>query len=530
MASEIQPTSMASTVRDLSTPRADPAPEAASAVAPSPALNVAANAQPSAGHVALVVPTPIAEEADLPDAPSHPILSENETPLIDSDTVPPLAMSEIGTDDSYQRDLAGQLPSALFVLPFPAPVNARRAKNTPPFLMYSPPRSVYQRPAKPENARRPKEKVVKKVVRKWQEEVVMGEKIKRGELENPSRFKKVRGGCIRVASTLNKWLPNSCIETLGRLPPKRKLGSVIIIHPSFNQAVEVIEEVDQDRPYQPTPDELLNDIGVLLRKTRKRVLTRAIISGMLLPISAGIDVFAPVFALEINLTYFAFQIYGLKKCDVLTVSPQKKPSKPRKRIRKTRQSISEETTLLADNSSALVARDGAGPSTPEETFQLNPVPQHELDSVMVLLYNICSKIDPVSFPPLVSAEVGTDTPNSPPLSQTSTLPPSLKKPGGAVVKEMIQAFRDTLPPEVTERYLLDEERLSEDLARYLKKASKEYIDSLSGRGDRKGLVHWLKTRKQKSAVKKMEKAEKSRLKKEAKKQREAEQQIELIAS
>jgi hypothetical protein len=182
---------------------------------------------------------------------------------------------------------------------------------------------------------------------------------------------------------------------------------------------------------------------------------------------------------------------------------------------------------LADNSSALVARDGAEPSTPEEIFQLNPVPQHELDSVMVLLYNICSKIDPVSFPPLVSSEAGIDVSNSPPSSQPSTLPPSLKKPGGAVVKEMIQAFRDALPPEVAERYLLDEERLSEDLARYLKKASKEYIDSLSGRGNRKGVGHWLKTRKQKSAVKKAEKAEKSRLKKEAKKQqREADQQIE----
>jgi hypothetical protein len=135
MASETQPTSMASTVRDLSTPRADSAPEAASAVAPSPALNVAGNAQPSAGEVAFVERAPITEEAHLPDAPSHPISDENETPLIDSDIVPPLAMSEIGTDDNYQRDPAGQLPSALFVLPFPAPVNARRAKNTPPFLM-----------------------------------------------------------------------------------------------------------------------------------------------------------------------------------------------------------------------------------------------------------------------------------------------------------------------------------------------------------------------------------------------------------
>jgi len=70
---------------------------------------------------------------------------------------------------------------------------------------------------------------------------------------------------------------------------------VIVIHPDFGAVPEENEEGDQDRPYQPTTEELLNDIGVLLRKTRKRVLTRAILSGMLLPITLGIDVFAPSF-------------------------------------------------------------------------------------------------------------------------------------------------------------------------------------------------------------------------------------------
>jgi hypothetical protein len=65
-------------------------------------------------------------------------------------------------------------------------------------------------------------------------------------------------------------------DTVQNLNPNAFVYQVIIIHPSFGQTVDVIEEVDQDMPYQPTPDELLNDIGVLLRKTRKRVLTRAI--------------------------------------------------------------------------------------------------------------------------------------------------------------------------------------------------------------------------------------------------------------
>ena len=89
------------------------------------------------------------------------------------------------------------------------------------------------------------------------------------------------------------------------------------------------------------------------------------------------------------------------------------------------------------------------------------------------------------------------------------------------MKEMVQAFRNSLPPEVADRYLLDEERLSEDLARYMKKASKEYVGSLSGRGNRKGVIHCVKTWKQKSASKKEQKAIQSRQKKEAKKQKKA---------
>ncbi|PLW04742.1 hypothetical protein PCANC_27736 [Puccinia coronata f. sp. avenae] len=444
-------------------------------------------------------------------------VNPNWTPTVYGEVIPPIALSEIGSIvDGHQPSGEGLLPSALFVLPFPAPLNAHRGKNTPPFLMYSPPRSVYQKPPKRDDGKRPKEKILKKVVRVWQEEVVMGEKIKRGELENPTRFKKIRGGCIRVASSINKWLPNSCIETLGRLPPKRKLGGVTIIHPVFGPRSEEDETGNRDRPYQPTTEELLNDIGVLLRKTRKRVLTRAIIAGMLLPISLGIDVFAPVFAFEINVTYFAFQIYGLKKCNALTSPRKNRKTKRSKRPKIEGGSNVEEATLLVGNSPAEVPHEGAI-TTPEENFQFKSAGQ--LDPVMVLLYNICAKIDPVSFPPLTPCGAPDSDSNSPPSSQASTLPPSLKRPGGAVVKEMIQAFRDTLPPDVTERYLLDEEKLSEDLARYLKKASKEYVESLSGRGNRKGVIYRVKIWKQKSAGRKEQKALKSLQKKEAKKQK-----------
>ncbi|KAI9625076.1 hypothetical protein H4Q26_016463 [Puccinia striiformis f. sp. tritici PST-130] len=144
------------------------------------------------------------------------------------------------------------------------------------------------------------------------------------------------------------------------------------------------------------------------------------------------------------------------------------------------------------------------------TFQSKPVDQHALEPVMMLLYNICAELDPISFPPRQGVNL-----DSSPSAQTSTPSPSLKSPNGAVAKGMIQALRDTLPQEVAERYVLDEDMLSEDLARYLKKASKEYVASLS-RG--RGVLHRFKARRQQSASKKEQKLVITRHKEEAKKE------------
>lgn len=436
-----------------------------------------------------------------------------------TDIVPPIAMSEIDSDEGHVYAADGTLQSALFVLPFPAPTNAHRSKNTPPFLLYSPPREMYKKPIKREDGKRPKEKILKKLVRIWQQEVDMGEKIKRGELANPTRFKKIRGGCIRVASNINKWLPNSCIETLSRLPPQHKLGTVTLIHPIFEPSDEEIVPQDQDLPYVPTSDELRNDMRVLLRKTRKRILKRAILSGMLLPISLGIDVFAPVFAFEINVTYFAFQIYGLKKAKALNAPPKKTRAKRVKRSKNNADNAPEQASLLVGNAPADLPEGGAPESQvhQQQIFRTKSVPPPALDPVLILMYDICSQMDPVSFPPRLDGE-SSNSSDTPP-SSLASLPSNLKRPGGAVVKDMIEAFKQVLPSEVAERYSLDEERVSEDLARYIKKASKEYIDSLSGRADRKGVVFSVKMWRKKSLVKKEKAALISREKKEAKKQK-----------
>ncbi|KAI9631331.1 hypothetical protein KEM48_014473 [Puccinia striiformis f. sp. tritici PST-130] len=374
----------------------------------------------------------------------------------------------------------------------------------------APPRSVYQRPPKTEDGKRPKEKLSKKVVRLWQEEVLMGQQIKRGTLENPTRFKKIRGGCTRAASSISSWLSNSCVKTLSRLPPRRKLGEVTIIHPAFAQAAEE-EEVDGlGSTHQPTAEQLICHTSDLLRKTRKRLLTKVVLSGMLLPITLAIDVIAVPFSFEINVCYFAFQLQGLKKCKALTPS-QSQLNKRVKRLNNKVEIVSQEAPVFVGNSPAEVPQDEMQIAKSAGTFQSKPVDQHALEPVMMLLYNICAELDPISFPPRQGVNL-----DSSPSAQTSTPSPSLKSPNGAVAKGMIQALRDTLPQEVAERYVLDEDMLSEDLARYLKKASKEYVASLS-RG--RGVLHRFKTWRQKSASKKGQKAVITRCEEEAEKQK-----------
>ncbi|KAI9631333.1 hypothetical protein KEM48_014475 [Puccinia striiformis f. sp. tritici PST-130] len=386
--------------------------------------------------------------------------------------------------------------------------------------MYAPPRSVYQRPPKTADGKRPKEKISRKVVRRWQEEVLMGQQIKRGTLKNPTCSKKIRGGCTRAASSISSWLSNSCVETLSHLPPRRKLGGVTIIHPAFAQSTEEGECDGAAGTYQPTAEELTCYMGVLLRKTRKHLLTKVVISGMLLPITLAIDVIAVPFSFEINVCYFAFQLQellifcplALKKCKALT-PPQSQQSKLVKRLKNHSESTSHETTVFVGNPPAEVPQDEMQIAKSAGTFQSKPVDQHALEPVMTLLYNICAELDPISFPQRQGVNLDSST-----SSQTSTLPPSLKSPDKAVAKGMIQAFRDTLPPEVAGRYVLDEDILSEDLARYLKKASKEYVASLGGRGSGKGLMHRFKARRQQSASKKEQKLVITRHKEEAKKE------------
>jgi hypothetical protein len=139
------------------------------------------------------------------------------------------------------------IPGVLFAIPFPpaagARADAKAVAARPSFLLYAPPRAEYRKPAAGEDGKAGKEKLVKRVERGWQEEVAQGNAIKAGELPDAGKWAKTKGALTRVrapvmrykcmradpaqnAAKLIQWLPNSNIEALSRIPPKKKMHEV----------------------------------------------------------------------------------------------------------------------------------------------------------------------------------------------------------------------------------------------------------------------------------------------------------------
>ncbi|KAA1100285.1 hypothetical protein PGTUg99_007878 [Puccinia graminis f. sp. tritici] len=84
-----------------------------------------------------------------------------------------------------------------------------------------------------------------------------------------------------------------------------------------------------------------------------------------------------------------------------------------------------------------------------------------------------------------------------------------------MVRKMIEAFQQNLPQEILDRYDLDKERLANNLARCLKKASVEYVTSLKGRPE-SGMIKRTKKWFSKRTLIKQERKEKREVKKQIK--------------
>lgn len=331
---------------------------------------------------------------------------------------------------------SNHLPSALFAIPFPKPVSGQQTSLK--FLLYTFPRAIYEKPGiDPTTGKSGKEKLVKKVERKWQEEVKEAEEIKRGEVQDPSTWKKIKGFAARGASGVIKAIPDNLIEVLGRLPPQNKLGNVTIIHP----------DVRDTPPWIPVsqlkPDEMKRELVEMLTQTGKKARSLTFISGAMLPVTLAVDVLViiPLFLFEINMAYFALQANGAKKINTL-IEADKKAAQ----MNQPMPVLSQDQAQVVTNSIFIfeTARPGI----------FNRTIEH--------LYEICSSLDPKKFPPV----------NGHQISSSSS---SLDKNSAT---DLINQFLISVPPEFVKRHQIEVDRIAEDLHRSLTKAAKEYIKTL----------------------------------------------------
>jgi hypothetical protein len=152
---------------------------------------------------------------------------------------------DLNTTAATPEDVA--IPGVLFAIPFPPAVHAKHNDKRPSFLLYAPPRAAYRKPAPSPDGKPGKEKLVKRVERGWQEEVAQGVKIHDGDVPDASRWQRTKGALTRVrrsshayfvhlkwfaswqnAAKLIQWLPDSNIEALSRIPPKKKMHEVML--------------------------------------------------------------------------------------------------------------------------------------------------------------------------------------------------------------------------------------------------------------------------------------------------------------
>ncbi|MBW0463875.1 hypothetical protein O181_003590 [Austropuccinia psidii MF-1] len=368
----------------------------------------------------------------------------------------------------------GPLPSVLFAIPFPDPgPTHRKSRNTPSLMLYSLPRANYIKPPKQANGRREKEALIKKIERKWQEEVQEGQDVKDGKIENPSSWKRFKGTVLCTASRVLKWLPDSSIETLGRLPPGKKLGLITILYP---------HEADEMTlgPVNRQPQEIRQGIEDLLRRARKTALIKIGVSGLLLPVTAAIDFFLiiPIFAFEINIVYFTLQINGVRKVTAITRANASAKNGGSQAFGKR---ASRKRVHLKERMINARRRDG-GHQNGEGDIELSPQPTSPrlpdepipgdifnfqqsrpqvFQHIMAHVYSLCSAADPIAFP---------SRPNG------STIPPF--RPDRRLSAELIQSFREQVTADVALRHNLDPEFVTKDLRRCLKKGVKNYMRTL----------------------------------------------------
>lgn len=180
----------------------------------------------------------------------QPYNVSGEGPSHQEPALPPYETRPPNTQHKSSGRGGRYLPTIIFAIPFPVPTHSHSAQPVSPYLLYALPRAPYQKPPKDANGNDiVKEGLVKKAERKWQEEIAEGDRIKNGLEPEAGAWKKFKGKATGVSScatyalprlsrahhpsqtanTVIRWLPNSRIEALQRVPPTHKLGEVGIV-------------------------------------------------------------------------------------------------------------------------------------------------------------------------------------------------------------------------------------------------------------------------------------------------------------
>jgi hypothetical protein len=131
---------------------------------------------------------------------------------------------DLNTTAGNEKEL--HIPAVMFGIPFPMPIaltepvattphdpndpkavkaaekaakkEEKLAARRPALLLYALPRAPYRRPPETEDGKPGKQKFVKRVERKWQEEVAEANKVREGEVPEASRWKKMKAPLAQV--------------------------------------------------------------------------------------------------------------------------------------------------------------------------------------------------------------------------------------------------------------------------------------------------------------------------------------------
>ncbi|KAM0755820.1 hypothetical protein T439DRAFT_320528 [Meredithblackwellia eburnea MCA 4105] len=150
-------------------------------------------------------------------------------------------------------DIAQQ-PTITFIIPFPEAPSSCTAK-LPPFLLYAPLAAALKAPEEGE-----KEKLTKKVERKWQEEE---RSAKDAVSEGNANWKQKGIGFVSKAAS---WTKNSRVEFLNRTPSAANLKELKVIFPS-----------------SMPPDGLQDKFTAVLKAERAAAIRNGVIATVALP-------------------------------------------------------------------------------------------------------------------------------------------------------------------------------------------------------------------------------------------------------